>query len=225
MVVWKMIKLENSSVLDLLPQSIVSSDIITAAKILDIRFSDTVKAVNKINMYANLHDLEEAILDHLLFKHHVTETEGASLAATKEEKINLILNSDYMHEIKGTGEAIEHVLRLLNIRGKVSEWFEYGGDPYYFRLDLVEIENRGFGQRELTLLIQLINIYKNRRSWLDTIKVYLTTRTRVYHACSTTVGLNQTIHPYLPGEILTEVNVAKVATTVVGMQTEIGGTV
>lgn len=218
-----MIKLDNSSVLELIPQSIVSDDIITAAKILDSRFSVTVQAVNKINMYGNLHELEDDILDHLLYKHHVTDLEGKALAATKEEKVNLILNSDYMHEIKGTGEAIEHILRLLNIRGKVSEWFEYGGDPYYFRLDLVEIENRGFGQRELTLLTQLINIYKNRRSWLDTIKVYLTTRTTVYHACSTTVGLNQTIYPYMPGEIVSEVNIVKVATTVVGIQAEIGG--
>lgn len=201
MVGWKMIKLEDSSVLSLLPSSVLSDDIIAAAKTLDIHFKKTVKAVGKINFYNDLYSLEDAILDHLLYQHHVTDLEGKALATTKEEKVNLILNSSYMHEIKGTAEAIENVLRILNIRGKVSEWFEYGGDPYYFR---VEIEHAGFGERQYQLLMQLINIYKNKRSWLETVIVYITTQATAYQGCITMIGVDVTTNPFTPNETITE---------------------
>ena len=218
-----MIKLEDSSVLKLLPESILNDDIITAAKVIDTRFSKIVNKVDNITFYDDLMKLDDDVLEHLLHQHHITDQEGAALAITKEQKINLIMNSSYMHQIKGTSEAIEHVLRMLDMRGKVIEWFEYGGDPYYFRIDLVEVENRGLSQREQMLLMQLINAYKRKSAWLESIKLYLTTRTSSYHACATTIGLSHTVYPYTPGEILTEVSVVQAASTVVAMKSEIGG--
>lgn len=217
-----MIKLKDSSVLKLLPDSVLNDDIITAAKVVDTRFAKIVNKADNIIFYDDLMKLDDDVLEHLLYQHHVTDLEGAALATTKEQKVNLIMNSAYMHSIKGTSEAIEHVLRMLDMRGKVSEWFEYGGEPYYFRVDLVEIENRGLSQTEQTLLLQLINAYKRKSAWLESIKLYLTTRAHVYYACSTIVGLSQTVYPYTPKEVVTEAAVNNVAATVMGMTIEQG---
>jgi P2-related tail formation protein len=60
------------------------------------------------------------------------------------------------------------------LSGEIKEWFEYGGEPYKFKVDL------GAQDREITpelrdKLIQLINTYKNERSWLEEIILaYLT---------------------------------------------------
>ena len=165
-----MIKLENSLVLELIPQSIVSDDIITAAKVLDSRFSATVKAVNKINMYANLHELEDDILDHLLWESHITWAEGLELVKTREHKIEFIRNAITLHRLKGTPAALELVFSILEMSCDLKEWFEYDGNPYHFK---VEIATDSLLSGEMQLLRKLILEYKNVRSHLEFIAVQL----------------------------------------------------
>lgn len=207
--------LAESSVLDILPSSVKDSDIIAAAISVDTQFSKTIENVSKINIYSYMSVLEDDILDHLLYQHHITNYEGKALAVTKQEKVNLIINSSAMHKIKGTRAAIENVLVLLNMRGSVSEWFEYEGDPYYFKVDL-NVENRGFDERQYFLLDQLIRVYKNCRSWLEAINIFMTVQGHSYRGCVTQLGTAITINPYSSGEIITEASQYGTGYTIMG---------
>jgi len=135
------------------------------AEILDRVFSElTEEELNKLFVYA-IDSQPEEVLDWLAWQFHV---EGYELAQTIEERRNLVKNAIELHRYKGTKYAVEGVLKTLNLAGKVEEWFEYNGDPYRFKVE-VSSPSRQITPELRDRLIQLINEYKNERSWLDEI--------------------------------------------------------
>lgn len=118
-------------------------------------------------------------LPHLAQQYHITGNEGWIQALSEEEKRALIKSSIKMHRYKGTKYALEEILSTLNITGSVEEWFEYGGEPYYFKI-ILQIFNRSINEETEEKLIDLINEYKNERSWLEEIEFQLTSSSNMY---------------------------------------------
>ncbi|SFP11589.1 phage tail protein I [Salibacterium halotolerans] len=196
-----MTELQNSNVIDLLPPNLKNDpDIKAASKVINQTFKDTVEKTNPLKLYVNIQDQPDEVLDHLLWQSHVTFSEGSGLAETREEKINLIENSEYIHNIKGTPAALERVLELLNMDGKVTEWFNYGGDPYFFRID-IQVKNKGLSENNITLLENLITAFKNNRSWVDVINFYLVSNAKVHLASLSYFGEEITVYPWQQTEV------------------------
>lgn len=76
-------------------------------------------------------ELPEEVLDELAHELHV---DWYDATASIEVKRNLIKNSDKVHMYLGTPFAVEQVVHDYFGDGYVEEWFEYGGQPYYFRV-------------------------------------------------------------------------------------------
>ena len=111
-------------------------------------------------------------LPHLAEQYHITGNEGWLQAVTDEEKRALIKASIKMHRYKGTKYSLLEVLKAIAIEGEVSEWFEYGGLPYFFKM-ILTINERGLSPETEQNLRNLIDEYKNERSWLDLIRLQL----------------------------------------------------
>ncbi len=62
-----------------------------------------------------------------------------------EKKRQAIAKSWEMHRAKGSRQGLVDAIDLLNFGAVVEEWFEYGGQPYHFRLtiDLNETDIQG----------------------------------------------------------------------------------
>lgn len=76
------------------------------------------------------------------------------------KKRALIKESVLLHQKKGTLWAIERVLEILEVKAEIREWFQYGGEPYFFKIKLsIEQEFPHLNQ-----LQKLIDVYKNVRS-------------------------------------------------------------
>ncbi|MEK5528519.1 phage tail protein I [Viridibacillus sp. FSL R5-0468] len=126
------------------------------------------KVFDKALYYANtrdLSDMPERFLDHLAYAKHVDDYD---FTWTKKEKINAILKSAELHRIKGTPAAVEKSIEIVFEGGEVNEWFNYGGDPYYFN---VEIENEVIEKGDFERARRLIHAAKNTRSHLENIVV------------------------------------------------------
>lgn len=80
-----------------------------------------------------------------------------------------------MHRYKGTKYALKEILQTLNINGEIKEWFEYNGAPYYFKV-ILKLFDRNFSEENEDLLLALICEYKNVRSHLERLEIYLTTK-------------------------------------------------
>ncbi len=125
-------------------------------------------------------------LPHLAEQYHITGDEGWLQALSEQEKRNLIKSSIKMHRYKGTKYAIEEIFKTLNIVGSVTEWFNYGGEPYHFKI-ILQIFNRSINEETEKKLRDLIDEYKNERSWLEEIQFHLSSKGKL-HAYSACIG-------------------------------------
>ncbi len=125
---------------------------------------ETIQAqIPNVLIYSRIDTLSEEVIDLLAWQFHI---EGYELAETEEEKRALVKKAIELHRYKGTRWAIKKVLELLNMQGVIKEWFEYGGEPYRFKVD-VGISNKELTPELIDKLINLINEYKNERSLLE----------------------------------------------------------
>ena len=103
-----------------------------------------------------------------------------------------------LHRVKGTPHALSEAMTALGLQITVQEWFQYGGQPYRFRVEvdfgdaLVDITQTTLNQIETAALEA-----KNVRSWLDELTVVTTYRDqpRAVAAC---YGLVELTIPFTP---------------------------
>lgn len=88
-------------------------------------------------------------------------------------KRNIIKTSLTLHRQKGTIGALKKALSAFNfVDIKIEEWFEYGGDPYFFKV-YFDIPYAGFDINILPEIAKVIQNTKNARSHLESFKPYL----------------------------------------------------
>lgn len=135
-------------------------------------------------------------------------------------KRQVIANAFDVHRVKGTLGALRRALEALDLDGvEISEWFDYGGDPFYFRVD-VELSTRGLDDSEIADIEAAIERAKNVRSWLDRLRVFLSNRSAVpVVAIATTAGETVTVYPHNVTEISVETATPVVALAHHGAET------
>lgn len=114
--------------------------------------------------------VDESALVHLADQFHIMGNEGWLQAKTEAEKREIIKKAIELHRYKGTKYALIKVLNSLNINGDVEEWFEYGGDPYHFKIDIF-LQNYAYNEKVFESLKKMIDEYKNVRSVLEEISI------------------------------------------------------
>jgi len=156
-------------------------------KLLENLHNELIEKTVAELIYPRIDEIEdEKLLDLLGWQFHI---EGWELAKTIEDKKRLIKNAIELHRYKGTRCAIKKVLEALGLSGDIKEWFEYGGEPYKFKVYISSIPSEELWER----LIHLINEYKNERSWLDAIGIHSESRATIYLGTILTIGKHYTI--------------------------------
>lgn len=119
------------------------------------------EGVDYIVDWTNINLYPDEILDELAWEHHIDwYDKGASL----DVKRKLIQNSDKVHMRLGTPWAVEQVFRDYFGSGEVKEWFEYGGEPGYFRL---YTSARLGTVNDVIRFLQILERVKRKSAWLE----------------------------------------------------------
>lgn len=135
-------------------------------------------------------------LPHLAEQFHIMGYEGWQFARDDAERRRLIKRSIELHRHKGTKWALQQVLETLQLVGTITEWFEYGGDPGYFRIN-IDLATRGIDETTFDALVALVAEYKNVRSHLDLLTLSLSNVSQVpAYACAMLCGEVATVYPY-----------------------------
>ncbi|EBV8143227.1 phage tail protein I [Salmonella enterica subsp. enterica serovar Thompson] len=116
--------------------------------------------------------VDASALPSLAGQFHVQGLEGWLFAANKQEKRELIKQAIELHKYKGTPWAVRRVLEILSLPGTISEWFEYGGKAYFFKVE-IKLINQGMDENLFNNLVDLIHEYKNVRSKLEALIVWI----------------------------------------------------
>jgi phage tail P2-like protein len=94
-------------------------------------------------------------------------------AWSEQVRRNVIKASVEVHRKKGTIGALKKALQAFNYTNvKVEEWFDYGADPYFFRV-FFEVREPGFDVNILPQVQKVIESTKNARSHLESLRAYL----------------------------------------------------
>jgi phage tail P2-like protein len=124
---------------------------------------------------------------------------------TEDQKRRAVANSFMIHRKKGTPLALERAFDAYDLPVIVREWYDYGGEPYYFALD-VDIEGMGFSAETVERITALVGELKNVRSTLDYIQPTVTPITCEASAIAVSCGGETvTIAPYYPDPIMSAV--------------------
>ena len=143
--------------------------------------SDQVDEIHKLRIYSQIDNLPEPLLDILAYDFKV---DWYGYDYDIDVKRAQLKDSFNVHRHLGTRGAVEKALSDIYPGTEVEEWFNYGGDPYHFRVLLDVTDQRvSISQDEI---IRAIEMFKSRRSHLqDNTVIY---RSRVRIVISVTTG-------------------------------------
>lgn len=112
-------------------------------------------------IYPAIDKLSEDVLDALAYDLNVSwyDYEG-----TLSEKRKTIQECMQVHQYKGTKYAVETALRSVYETVRVTEWFEYSGEPYHFKVIIYDSAN---DKEKRARVLAKVQYYKNLRSVLE----------------------------------------------------------
>lgn len=125
--------LTASNLLASLPQVLQDDESMAAlaksvASVLEKRKGE----IRTIAIYPRIEELPEDLLDILAKDFKVDWWDKGYSLETKRE---ILKTSWHTHRILGTKEAVTTALRALYDQFEVKEWWEYGGEPGYFKVE------------------------------------------------------------------------------------------
>jgi phage tail P2-like protein len=115
--------------------------------------------------------LAESELDDLAWELNITWYDSAADIETKRD---IVRSSNLIRLYLGTPGAVERFMRSYYPESGVEEWFEYGGEPYFFRLH-IDIEPEDVDAEKRARMLESVKYVKNVRSHID--KAFFTATT------------------------------------------------
>ena len=186
--------IDHLSLLDILPENLLADEkVYAAAKAVDDELQQLIASCIEVLHLPRLGELPEEVVDLLAWEWHVDFYEPSADIATKRQ---LVRESIAWHRIKGTKAAVEKMAQTVFKGGVVTEWFEYGGEPYHFRIDVLNAPNMTEESRDR--LLAVVKASKNTRSWLDELRFRREAQNDMYYAAAPSI---HTIYEIRPAEI------------------------
>lgn len=190
-----MIDLKSLDIKDILPPSLaVDSNVIKMCDAITPQLQDVAVGVDEAFIYSAIDTLPMPIIEFLAWQFHVSsKVEGWYLTKNDSEKRDLVKNAIALHKIKGTKAAIVRIFNILGMQADVAEWYQYDGEPYYFKVliqSFVEITEDKF-----IALVEMVEEYKSVRSWFESIDLDYNVTTQGSWATSYTSTEESEIRP------------------------------
>lgn len=155
---------DDVKLIDIVPENLRDDEEIQrVSEVAQTQLDEINEAIPTLQLYANIDLLPEPILRMLAVENRVYKYEW-QLAQTIEEKRELIKNSFTLNQRRGTGWAVERVFNLIGINANLQEWFDYGGAPYTFKIDITDTTGRTIDSKTQETIFRLVDHYKPLRS-------------------------------------------------------------
>lgn len=149
-----------------LPQALrADPSVVALAETLTELLAARPAEIDRLRIYPAIDTLDEPLLDILACDFKVDWWDPE---CSVEQKRRMLKSSWQVHKLMGTKAAVEMAASAVYPRARVQEWYEYGGGPYRFRLDVDLPEDAWTPERHRRLMRQL-QYYKNLRSHLDEV--------------------------------------------------------
>ena len=119
--------------------------------------------VGRVAIYSRIDELPEEVLDILAWQFSVDWYDTDADLPTKRKAIKEAIE---IHKIKGTPAAVQRVIEIYFGDGDVEEWFQYGGQPGFFR---VRTSNSEATNEKAALFAKAVNAVKRLSAHLEAV--------------------------------------------------------
>lgn len=196
-----MISLQQVSFSTLLPPNLQDAQTRALGAAWDKAFRKLVDYVERVSMtFAFVMELDEEMADHLCLS---LDIKGYKADLSLQKKRLLIRSALLNYSRMGTKAALEDAVGIIHGGTSVQENWEYGGQPYFFRV-AVDAGQEKVAENPVGRLLDTIMEYKNARSWLQGITVDVIEPGSVYTGALPEMGTMLVIDPYRPREMITD---------------------
>lgn len=146
--------------------------------------------IERLRIYPAIDTLDEPLLDILA---HDFKVDWWDPEYSLEEKRRTLKDSWRVHRLLGTRAAVEMAISAIYPHTQVLEWWEYGGEPYHFRLD-INITNDSIDSDKQRRVLERLNYYKSLRSHNDGVTYFVEAEPAIAKAGASAPGLWETVH-------------------------------
>ncbi len=196
-----MISLQQVSFSTLLPPNLQDAQTRALGAAWDKAFRKLVEYAERVSMtFAFVMELDEEMADHLCLS---LDIKGYKEDLSLQKKRLLIRSALLNYSRMGTKAALEDAVGIIHGGTTVQENWEYGGQPYFFRV-AVDAGQEKVAENPVGRLLDTIMEYKNARSWLQGITVDVIEQGSVYTGALPEMGTMLVIDPYRPREMVTD---------------------
>lgn len=170
-----MIKIENASIRDSLPD-VVANDPWCIA--LDYALQRQIKKIfyfmKRACIWISIDTLDERLLDVLAVE---LRTPQYSETFPVETKRSMIKGSLAYYAMAGTNAALEMVCKDIFGSAEVIDWYDYGGETGYFK---IQTDNPNITDENVHEFVAVAENVKRLSAWLDKIEIMITAKQEVF---------------------------------------------
>lgn len=173
-----MIELRESQIAQVMPEYFSQNASVQALSYaLGAAVKRLINYCGNIGVFSVIDTAPDYVLDMLALELNTPYYDDSLRAETKRI---LIKNTFVWYMKAGTPAAVEELVKSVFGHGKVHEWYQYGGEPYAFRLTT----NADAKLEAIDEFEKLINRVKNIRSHIDGVMFVREQETMVYMAAA-----------------------------------------
>lgn len=156
------ITMEN--LLRILPPALTHDQSVAAlAEAAAAALADRAAETDRARVFANIDQLDEAVLDILACDFKV---DWWGPEYTVDEKRRTLKGNWQVHKTLGTKAAVEAAISAVYQNTKIIEWFDYGGNPFCFKIRL-NLTGTEWSEERPRKVLERVELYKSLRSHLD----------------------------------------------------------
>lgn len=160
-------KLENVEIVKLLPPWMRQDEANAAlSRSASSLFQEPAKRIKQLRIWDKIDELDDDMLDELAWELNIDWYSSAMEISKKRATIKV---AHLIMEKRGTKWAVEQLISAYFGTGYVKEWFEYGGDPYMFR---VLTTNPDIGDDGMAGFFKQVDVAKSVRSHMEGVYFY-----------------------------------------------------
>lgn len=160
-------KLENVEIVKLLPPWMRQDEANAAlSRSASSLFQEPAKRIKQLRIWDKIDELDDDMLDELAWELNIDWYSSAMEISKKRATIKV---AHLIMEKRGTKWAAEQLISAYFGTGYVKEWFEYGGDPYMFR---VLTTNPDIGDDGMAGFFKQVDVAKSVRSHMEGVYFY-----------------------------------------------------
>ena len=155
----------NPNMAKLLPKFMKADETdVALSHAMDVLLAEPANRAKILRKWDQIDNMNDAQLDEMAWEFNIDWWDSSFSLETKRSVIRTCYR---VHEKRGTKWAVEELITSAFGMGKVTEWFEYGGQPYWFKIQT----SATLTKDGMLYFLNMIDKVKNARSHVEMIEV------------------------------------------------------